>query len=490
MAEQAPNIKQTKVAIVGGGIAGATVAVYLSELGINVSLLEQGPSLVNGPPICHLHAGGNLYPEISDRQCLTLLAQSIDLLRLYPYAADYRPTVIAVPKKDKNRPALLLPRLNKLKAHYQCLIEKDILNKQLGESEHYFTLFERRQVELLALQMPVNKPKTLQEWMIPVAKNVDLDTLQFPLIMVQEYGLNLFRLAASAALSLQSNPHCQVLTKTRVTHIDELKADNGWLIEYQEAEKGKGKQERFDYLINAAGFRSGLIDDMLGFKRQRYVEFKAAYVTRWTECHYRWPELIFYGERGTPNGMAQLTPYPDGYFQLHGMSHNITLFKEGLVASTEHSAQPKLGRDFIDKIEQSWNEQEIKQRSQSAINHFLPYIPSFISAQVAAKPLFGAQQIPSGDPSLRASDVSFVGNRYARCEIVKASSVLTAADEILEQLICVGLVSDDIDARRRFAMTACVAEAEISAYAQSLAAQRDHPIALADINVSAKKTGK
>ena len=29
------NEQQTKVAIVGGGIAGATVALYLSELGIN-----------------------------------------------------------------------------------------------------------------------------------------------------------------------------------------------------------------------------------------------------------------------------------------------------------------------------------------------------------------------------------------------------------------------------------------------------------------------
>ncbi len=30
----------------------------------------------------------------------------------------------------------------------------------------------------------------------------------------------------------------------------------------------------------------------------------------------QWPEVIFHGERGTPNGMAQLTPYPDGFFQL------------------------------------------------------------------------------------------------------------------------------------------------------------------------------
>lgn len=62
-----------RVGIIGAGIAGSTIAIRFAELGINTTLIEQGPSLVNGPPICHLHAGGNLYREISDKQCLTLL---------------------------------------------------------------------------------------------------------------------------------------------------------------------------------------------------------------------------------------------------------------------------------------------------------------------------------------------------------------------------------------------------------------------------------
>jgi hypothetical protein len=39
--------------------------------------------------------------------------------------------------------------------------------------------------------------------------------------------------------------------------------------------------------------------------------------------------------------MAQLTPYPGGYFQLHGMTQNITLFEKGLEALGKDSAQPK-----------------------------------------------------------------------------------------------------------------------------------------------------
>ena len=64
------------IGIIGGGVGGATIALRLSEQGANVVLLEKESSLVNGPPMCHLHAGGNLYREISDQQCFDLLQQS------------------------------------------------------------------------------------------------------------------------------------------------------------------------------------------------------------------------------------------------------------------------------------------------------------------------------------------------------------------------------------------------------------------------------
>lgn len=479
--EDGKHSQQTQVAIVGGGIAGATVALYLSELGIDVELLEKGATLVNGPPICHLHAGGNLYRDISDQQCLILLAQSIDLLRLYPHAVDYRPTVVAVPKSDKGSPALLLPRLKKLQAEYQRLIEEDSLNKVLGESDDYFKLFERSDVELLALQDPVEKPETLAQWMIPIAKNVDLNALQFPLIIVQEYGLNLFRLAASVSLALEKNPHCRIQTDCTVNNIRGLQSNDGWLIDYRQA--GSSKQIKCDYLINAAGFRSGIIDDILHFKRQRLVEFKAAYVCKWNECDCLWPEVIFHGERGTPNGMAQFTPYPDGYFQLHGMTDNITLFKNGLVESSAASAQPQLAEPFINKIDKSWNEQEVNERTLSAMSHVTAYIPGFGSAQVAAKPLFGAQQIPGGDPSLRAADVSFVGNRYARCEIVKASSVLTVADAVTEQLINLGYLDKSVQGNRDFNISKQVNETDINERAVLLVKQRSYPQSLAGRNI-------
>jgi len=191
---------QTKIAIVGGGVAGATASLYFAKLGLDITLFEKESSLISGPPFCHLHAGGNLYREISDTQCITLLKQSIDFLRFYPYIVDYRPTVIVLPTTDKNTPEALLPRLDLLTKEYEALIKKDSDNEVLGKSTNYYKIFSKEEIESLKQKKIVENPSSCEEWMIPVAQNIDLNKVQFPLIMVQEYGLNLFRLAAGTAL--------------------------------------------------------------------------------------------------------------------------------------------------------------------------------------------------------------------------------------------------------------------------------------------------
>lgn len=475
------GLDKPKIAVVGGGIAGSTIALYLSELGLNVSLFEKGPSLVNGPPICHLHAGGNLYREISDEQCIILLKESIDLVRFYPHAVDYRPTVIAVPTDDKGSPEDLYARLEMLKEEYAALIKEDHHNKVLGESEEYYKLFSKEEVEALQKKQSKSSPTSLDEWMIPVVKNIDLSKIQFPLIMVQEYGLNVFRLASTASLLLQEKDNCRILLKHRVNDISQRDESGRWSVSYDHA--GKTEKESFDFLINAAGFRTGKVDDMLGFKRERFVEFKAAYVTKCNTAD-TWPEVVFLGERGTPKGMAQFTPYPDGYFQLHGMTKSITLFEEGLVKSSANSAYPKLKTKFMDKIEKAWKPEDVSKRSRLAIEHLAYYIPAFTKAEVVSKPLYGAQQIPGDDDSLRAANVSFERDHYARCEIVKASSVLTMADIITDKLIELDYLPKEILGKRDFASLLALEENRVSEHAQKLCENREYPISLSQRIVS------
>lgn len=469
-----------KIAIIGGGIAGASIALYLSEIGLQVDLFEKGTSLVNGPPICHLHAGGNLYREIPDEQCVTLLHESIESLRLYPDSVDYRPTVIAVPTQDDGQPLDLLPRLKLLQNEYQALIQEDPANQVLGKASDYYRFFELEELQQLALLDEEKVPKTAEQWMIPFAKYTDLSALKFPVVLVQEFGWNVFRLGATAALSLEKNELAQVHLNNKVVKIEQT-SQKQWLITHQE--NGQESTDLFDYIINAAGFRTGEIDDLAGFHRQRLVEFKAAYVTQWQGTEGLWPEVIFHGQRGTPEGMAQFTPYADNLVQLHGMTDEITLFDDGLVTSSKESSQPKLNEQFIRKIDKGWLAQEIEVRGRRAIEHLARYIPSFKQATVEGKPLFGAQQIPGEDANLRAAGVSFEGDNYARCEIVKASSVLTSADALTEKLADLGLVDNKLVGTRLFPITHSISDLDITTRSELYTQQRGYPIALAYRNI-------
>ena len=467
--------KPIHVGIIGGGIAGSTIALHLAELDIKVTLIEKGPSLVNGPPICHLHAGGNLYREISEQQCITLLRQSIDTLKLYKLSANIRPTVVAIPKDDNGNPDDLMPRLETLKAEYAHLITQDAANQVLGPAEDYFALYSKSKLLKLAKKALPLQANTLDDWMIPVAKNLDFDAVKFPLVLVQEYGLSAFRLAATAILATDKLKSCQVLTNTKIIDIKEI--NDKWLLESDNQPAIK-----VDYLINACGFKTGEIDDILTLKRERMVEFKAAYITHWQACEGQWPEVIFYGERGTPQGMAQLTPYANGYFQLHGMTQDITMFKNGLVASCNNSAQPKLAQKFLNKINHAWQAENVYARTNKSISHMSQFLPSFSTAQMGGNPLFGAQQIPGDDAELRAADVTFNGNNYARAEIVKASSAIDSANLIVEKLIQVGLLDSQLkEQTAQYSVTNSLNQTEVTDLAIKLAKQRNYPIDLAKV---------
>jgi len=409
-----------KVAIIGGGIAGSSVAIYLGNLGIDITLFEKKDSLVDGPPMCHLHAGGNLYPDISIDQCIQLLKESIDLIKLYPQAIDYRPTIIAIPIYDDNEPKDLLKKLQILQKEYENLVKFDSSNKLLGEPKDYFKMFSKEDL------LKIKDSNDYYEWITPFAKEVDLDKLKYPIFLVQEYGLNVFRVAASATILLN---RLENVTLNLNTEVIDVKEDDKFKIKYKK--NGKEFIEEFDYLINAAGFESGKIDDAIGRKRDRFLEFKAAYVTKWDENRYKWPEVIFYGKRGTSKGMRQFTPYYGNYFQIHTMTKDVTLFDKGLVKNSKNSSYPKLDDDFLNRVYQSWKWSEVEDRTNRSIIYISDFIKSFKSAKVGAKPLYGIQQIPGTDESLRAAEVSFDGDSYARCEIVKASSVLAMAKAIL-----------------------------------------------------------
>ena len=82
--------------------------------------------------------------------------------------------------------------------------------------------------------------------------------------------------------------------------------------------------------------------------------------------------------------------------------------------------------------------------------------------------------------------------RYARAENVKASSTLIAADEIVDQLMEIGLLDHDLPANHdryshRWQYLAHNSSVTVDKLAHTLAAARGFPVAMAKVNNSVEQ---
>lgn len=461
-----------EVGIIGGGVSGVVIALELAKIGVENILFEQKSSVVNGPPFCHLHAGGNLYPDISDDQCMSLMKQSIDMAKMFPQSIDRRPTFISIPKTEKYEFVDIKRRLKLLVAYYKELIAEDPSNEILGAPEDYFKIYDQEDLQALVQNPMFEKPQTPDEWMSNAIKVADTDKLKMPLVLVQEYGWNLFRLAAQAQLALQKTEKSHLLLDTEIVNINDVRKTE---LAYNWEVCTRDKTYKVKYFVNSSGFKTGVFDESLHLEVERWVEFKAAYISKWTPQKGLIPEMIFHGERGTPHGMAQLTPYAEDFYQIHGMTMDITLFQNGLVKTKGHDAQPEFASDIKEKLQQGWRSHEIDERTNNSIAYVAKFVPSFETAVAGGPPLFGAQQIPGDDPDLRVGEVSFPCKFYARSEIIKASSALTVAHQILDKINEVDLIPVAFSKTSSNPIVQAVSTAEIDQEAAKLAKQRGYP---------------
>lgn len=470
--------KVYKVGIIGGGVSGAVTALELADLGIESILFEKEQSVVNGPPFCHLHAGGNLYPDISDEQCRKLMKQSIEMAKLFPQSIDQRPTFISIPKTEKYKVETIEKRLVMLVDHYKKLIAKDASNEILGDPENYYKIYTQKDLDVLSKKEAVKNPKYPDEWMTNAIQLIDYNKLKMPVILVQEYGWNLFRLGAQAQLALEKTDQCKLKLKTKITYFKNVKDQS---LGYNWEIHANNTIYKVDYLVNSCGFETGELDQSLHLNAERLIEFKAAYVAKWMPIAGMIPELIFHGERDTPHGMAQLTPYCDNYYQIHGMTRDITLFKNGLVKSKVNKAHPKFNQAIQDKLYKGWEVEEINIRTKNAVDFIAQFVPTFSTATLGGPPLFGAQQIPGDDPTLRIGEVNFPMESYARSEIIKASSALTVAKQIIKKIQEEKIITPIKKKKSKNSILDDVSKEDIDSLAKELTTQRGYPAALSHL---------
>jgi len=284
-------------------------------------------------------------------------------------------------------------------------------------------------------------------------------------------------------LALSKANACELQTKTKVTNIKDVRdqqLDYNWEITTKDA------VYKVKYLVNSSGYKTAKVDKYVKLNSNRLVEYKAAYISKWHSIPGLIPEMVFHGERGSTHGMLQITPYNDDYYQIHGMTTDITLFDNGLISSKEDGSPAEFDSDIKQKIARDWKQHEINSRTESAIRYAARYVPSFKSATVGGPPLHGAQQIPGDDPSLRVGEVSFPSDSYARAEIVKASSALTVAMQIIHKIQEENIVPAVQTNAKQNALINSISKTEIDHLASELASQRGYPSSLSQLLIERK----
>lgn len=115
--------------------------------------------------------------------------------------------------------------------------------------------------------------------------------------------------------------------------------------------------------------------------------------------------------------------------------------------------------------------------------HVGQFVPAFTEATVGARPLFGAQQIPGDDPTLRVAEVSFPLPAYARCEIVKVSSSIDMVKAIVSEMVALGYLAPEALTYKAWMHTQLVEEQELKVYAKEICTDRGYPVSMANRNV-------
>lgn len=467
-------------------MAGSTIALRLGRAGVSTLLLEARGSLVDGPPMCHLHAGGALYPELSDADCRTLLRQSVETAAWFPESIDARPTLVCVPTRDSHDPDRLLAREQMLAEHYRRLVDLDPAHRVLGDPDDYVHPYTRARLEELAGSPQPSAEESAgmawDRWVAPAATLLDLDRLRYPVLAIAEPNWNILRLAACVTLRLAALPTVDVRLHTRVCSLE--RDGEGWLVGTVGPD-GADRIDRVDFVVNAAGFRAGAVDDQASVAAEHAVEFKAAWLARWSRpsaTTRALPEIVVHGKRGTADGMAQFTPYGGDVVQLHGMVDGITLFDDEPATSTGASAQPDLDPEWVDWIDHGFDPDVALTRSRRAIDHVAPFLPSFADAQPLPQVLGGAQQVPGGDVARRVGRLRHEpGRRYAVAENAKACEAVDMADAVMDVLVAEGIVAPERSARPRWER---LADADVTGLARRFARERGLPEAMAEVAVA------
>jgi len=387
-----------RIAIIGGGISGITSALKFAKDKNNiVHIFEKHNYILKGPPYCHLHAGGILYPDISLEDAQSLLEDSILFADRFPNCLNYRPTIVAYKSESAYSSSKLLFKCKVNKITYQC-------NKlrPFGIVDNFYAIYNRQDV--IYYKQTGKLPESNEvgrNYHNPYVENFcklleDIDSIKYPFVSVCEPGIDQEKVEKVLGGELKISKNIQLFLNKEI-QLDQL--------------------DDYDIIVNASGKNIFNVEGNIDGNVTEIYEFKSSWIIKTPLRLHNFPEIAIIGERDTDIGMVQLTPLINGKFQVHCMRSDSTIistFKDG------YPKNIKLTQEDIDK------------RIRVAISQISKHFPIF-AMSYPDKPCFGVQRIIGNDKSQRTSYIKIkieCDRKYIDIITLKASSIISLINKL------------------------------------------------------------
>jgi hypothetical protein len=391
-----------RIAIIGGGISGIISALKFGKDKNNiVHIFEKRNCILKGPPYCHLHAGGILYPEISLEDAQALLYDSILFANRFPDCLNYRPTIVAYKSESAYLPSKLLfkCKVNKISYQYNHL-------HPFGVVDNFYAIYNREDVMHYKQNGKLPESNEVRRnFHDPYVENFcklldNVDSIKYPFVSVCEPGIDQEKVEKVLGDELKISKNIQLFLNKEIQLAQ--------LDDYDIIVNASGKNI-FNEIFNADCNVYGNVNEI--------YEFKSSWIIKTPLRLHNFPEIAIIGERDTDNGMVQLTPLIDGKFQVHCMRSDSTII------STFKDGYPKNMR---------LTQEEIDKRTCVAISQISKHFPIF-AMSYPDKPCFGVQRILGNDKSQRTSHIKIkveFGKKYIDIITLKASSIISLMNKI------------------------------------------------------------
>lgn len=378
-----------KIAIIGGGISGVTSAIKLARDKNNViHLYEKRDYLLKGPPYCHLHAGGILYPEISIDDAQTLLLNSIEFADYFSDCLEYRPTIVAYRSNSNYSPSNLV---------FKCKVNKMAYSlnhsQPFGKVDNFYAVYTKDDMIYYKIHGKLPESDNLDrqyhnKYVEYFCKLLDdINSIKYPFVSVCEPGINQEKVEEKLLNNLYKCKNVNIFLNKIVNWSD---------------------LSTYDTIINASG------NNIFSQNSEKY-EFKSSWIITSPLIVENLPEIAIIGERETNNGMVQLTPIKKGKFQVHCMTSDSTIIDT-----------------FTNKQDIKLSIDEIEKRGRVAIRELSKIFSVLIMSKVdGACP--GIQRIPYESKSKRVSRLNYINNgkqTIIDMQTLKACSVISIVNKL------------------------------------------------------------